>query len=214
MAVGLGAYLHQVETALVSTARAQALAEAANPPRPVAEVTQAIRTLKLVTVEIDTKVKIEKSDESWRGDVSVLLEAPVRLSYGTDLSKMSVDSVAFSPLNGLRGGYIVRIPRPTRIAMEVFSEKEAPLVKTGWLRLRSRAGEYFLGQARKDLPGEARELVLLPKDAEKVDAATREQVEKLVRTIVGGDGDVHVSVLFNKDEPAAALTPAISPSNP
>ncbi len=199
VALGLGAYLHQLETSLLASARAQSLIDAATPPRPIADVTQAVRTLKLITVEIDTKVNVEKFDPSWRGDVSVSLNAPVRLSYGTDLSHMKVDSMAFSPLMGLRGGYIIRIPRPTRIATEVFNEAAAPLVRTGWLRLRSRAGEYYLSQARKDVGDEARDLRLLPEDAEKVESATREQVAKLVKSIVGNDLDV--TVLFEKETP-------------
>src|SRR4051794_34935673 len=93
--LGLAGYLHQVQDGIVSAARAQALLDADKPSRPLAEITQAVRALKLVTVEIDTKVKIERGDSSWRGDVEATLEVPVRLSYGTDLSKMEVDSVAF-----------------------------------------------------------------------------------------------------------------------
>jgi hypothetical protein len=197
VALGLGAYLHQLETGLVSQARAQAMLDANNPPRPVADVTRAVRAMKLVTVEIDTKVKVERSNTSWRGDVSASIEVPVRLSYGTDLSKMDVDSIKWTELLGRKGSYIVRIPRPTRIATEVFSEREAPLVQTGWLRLRSRAGEYILSQARKDASDEARELVLLPEDAAKVEQVTKEQVGKLMKAVVGEDAEVEV--VFSKE---------------
>jgi hypothetical protein len=196
--VGLAAYLHQVEDGLVSAARAQALMDSDKPARPLAEVTQAVRAMKLVTVEIDTKVKVERGDSSWRGDVQATLEVPVRLHYGTDLSKMEMDAIAFSPLLGEHGLYTIRIPHPTRLATEVFSEKEAPLVQTGWLRLRSRAGEYYLGQARKDVNDQARELVLLPEDTSKVERTTKEQVAALIRTVVGEKASV--SVVF-RDEP-------------
>jgi hypothetical protein len=196
--VGLAAYLHAVQDGIISAARAQAMLDADRPARPLAEVTQAVRAMKLVTVEIDTKVKIERGDSSWRGDVQASIELPVRLSYGTDLSKMETDAVTFSELLGGRGGYIIRIPHATRIATEVFSEKEAPLVQTGWLRLRSRAGEYYLSQARRDASDQARELVLLPEDAARVEQCTKEQVAALVRSIVGQKADVQV--VF-KDEP-------------
>jgi hypothetical protein len=196
--VGLAIYLHQVQEGIVAAARAQALLDADKPARPLAEVTQAVKALKLVTVEIDTKVKIERGDSSWRGDVQASIEVPVRLSYGTDLSKMETDSVTFTELLGARGSYVIRIPRPTRIATEVFSEKEAPLVRTGWLRLRSRAGEYYLSQARKDATDQARELVLLPEDAVKVEQGTQEQVASLVRSIVGARPDV--KVVFKEDQ--------------
>jgi hypothetical protein len=188
---GLAAYLHQVQDSMLQAARAQTAMDADKPPRPLAEVTQAVRALKLITVEIDTKVKVERGDSSWRGDVQASIEAPVRLSYGTDLSKMDVDGVTYSPLLG-RGSYVVKVPRPTRIATEVFNAKENELVRIGWLRLRSRAGEYYLGQARRDLPDEARELVLLPEDTAKVERVTKEQVEALVKAIVGDRADVTV----------------------
>jgi Protein of unknown function (DUF4230) len=196
--IGLAAYLRTVQEGIVSAARAQALLDADKPARPLAEVTQAVRAMKLVTVEIDTKVKVERGDSSWRGDVQASIEVPVRLSFGTDLSKMESDWVTFSELIGGRGGYVVRVPRATRIATEVFSEKEAPLVRTGWLRLRSRAGEYYLSQARKDASDQARELVLLPQDAKKVEERTSEQVAALVKSMVGQEADVRV--VF-KDEP-------------
>jgi hypothetical protein len=192
VALGLGAYLHSLQTSLISSARAQAMLDASRPPRAVAEVAQAVRAMKLVTVEIDTKVKVERSDVSWRGDVAVAVEAPVRLSYGTDLSRMSVDGVKFAGLLGGRASYVVRVPRPTRIATEVFHETTDPLVQLGWLRMRSRAGEYYLSQARKDLPEEARDLVLLPQDAAKVEQVTREQVARLVQAIVGDEASVRV----------------------
>jgi hypothetical protein len=121
------------------------------------------------------------------------VEVPVRLSYGTDLSKMEMDAITYSPLLGEHGSYIVRIPHPARIATEVYSEKEAPLVQTGWLRLRSRAGEYYLSQARRDVNDQARELVLLPEDAAKVERATKDQVGALLRTIVGEKAAVSVA---------------------
>lgn len=178
---------------LLRAQQARALAEAAPmaaPPRPLADVASALATMKLITVEIDTSVTVERSDYAWRGDVSAKLTVPVRLSYGTDLSRLSVTSVAFSPIDD--GLYIVRVPAPTRIATEVFSEREQADVQTGGLRLRSRAGEYYLGLARRDAPGAARELVLRPEDAAHVAKVTREQVESLVRSIAGSGARVLV----------------------
>jgi hypothetical protein len=201
IAAGLAVFMHHQQQSVV----AAALREADNPTpaRPLADITSAVQSMKLVTVEIDTKVKVERGDTSWRGDVSASLEVPVRLHYGTDLSKLSVDSISFSTLAGEYGGYVVRVPPPTRIATEIFGEQEAAAVKTGWMRLRSRAGEYWLGQARKDASGEARELELLPEDAERVRRVTREQVEALVRSIVGDKADVAVVI---EETPAPGAT--------
>lgn len=164
--------------------------------RPVAEVASALRSLKLITVEIDTSVTVEKSDFSWRGDVSAKVTVPVRISFGTDLSAMSVTNIAHTTLftGGLPGssGYVVRVPRPTRIATEIFSEQEKAEVQAGGLRLRSRAGEYYLGLARRDAAPAARELVLLPQDAARVEEVTREQVATLVRTVTGDATPVRV----------------------
>ncbi|MBK9188300.1 MAG: hypothetical protein IPM33_05015 [Phycisphaerales bacterium] len=154
------------------------------PPRPIAEVAAAVRAMKLITVEIDTKVKVARTHESWRGDVAASIEVPVRLHYGTDLAALADDGVTFlthpSP-----GVYRVRIPRAKRIATEVFSGLESIAVQTGWLRLRSRAGEYYLGVARKEAADEARELQLRPEDAQRVADVTCEQVARLVGSIVG-----------------------------
>lgn len=165
-------------------------------PRPIAAVTSALRSLKLVTVEIDTTVSVERGDASWRGDVSARLTVPVRLSYGTDLSKMTASNIGFSSLvsgaSGAMGCYVVRVPRPSRIATQTFGEQERAEVHAGGMRLRSRAGEYYLGLARRDASPAARDLDLNPDDAAKVEEITREQVEKLVRTIVGQHADVRV----------------------
>lgn len=169
---------------------------------PAADVARAICTLKLVTVEIETRVAAQVRDESWRGDVVARVSAPVRLLYGTDLSQMDASSVSLGPL-GTR--YVVRVPPPARLATEVYSEDEAIDVRVGWLRLRTRAGEYFLGLARRALSEQARKMRLSPEDAEQVARATKEQVAKVVRAVVGADAMVEVRVI---DEPEGVDTAA------
>ncbi|MBS0195410.1 MAG: DUF4230 domain-containing protein [Planctomycetes bacterium] len=194
--IALAAWMHREQAQALDSARAAARLNNLSPPRPIAEVASAVAAMKLVTVEIDTTIKVERGDESWRGDVIAAIEAPVRLSFGTDLSKMSVSSLAFSPVTG---EYIIRVPRPTIIATQVFPERGVPKVDVGWLRLRSNAGEYYLSQARKDLPAVAQRLQLRPDDALRIESTTREQVEKLVRSIVGDSS--HVAVSFLDTEP-------------
>lgn len=179
--------------------------------RPIADVTRAVRSLKLVTVEIDTKVKVERGDTSWRGDVAASVEVPVRLSFGTDLSGLDVTRLAFSEVEDT---YAVRVPRPRRIATEVFGEKEALLVRVGWLRLRSRAGEYYLGLARRDAGSAARELELLPEDAAKVERLTSEQVAGLIRKVVGDRARVVVTFDDAGLDPAAATGGAPTTGGP
>jgi hypothetical protein len=178
--------------------QAAAVDHAARAPdvRPLAEVATALRAMKLVTVEIDTSVTVERRDASWRGDVAARVTVPVRLSYGTDLSAITAEGVAFSPVGG---AYVVRVPPPQRIATEVFGEKEKIEVEAGGLRLRSRAGEYYLGLARQGTSEAARELVLLEDDARRVREVTRQQVERLIRSIVGDRALVRV--LFSEGPP-------------
>ncbi len=164
---------------------------AAVPEGSLAEVARAVASLKLVTVEIETTASVTVRDQSWRGDVSATVSAPVRLHYGTDLSGLASERiVAASPADH----YTVTIPPPTRIATDVFSEKETTKVEIGWLRLRSRAGEHALGQARKQLPAQARAMVLRPEDAELVAVKTVEQVEGLLRAILGDRARVSVRI--------------------
>lgn len=162
---------------------------AAPAPRPLVDVARAIKAMKLVTVEIETTVTTTVQDESWRGDITATVSAPAKLSYGTDLSKMEVSSLGFSPLTR---SYVVRIPRPSRLATEVWADKEQLDVTTGWLRLRSRAGEYYLGLARKALTERARQMRLSEADAEKVQITTKEQVAALVTQLVGKEASVDV----------------------
>jgi hypothetical protein len=150
--------------------------------RPIADVAAAIRSMQLVTVEIHTRVTAMVEHDSWRGDVAARVEAPARLLYGADLSGLESSRVSLSPLGG---AYIVRIPLPMRIATEVCAQDEEIDVQVGWLRLRSRAGEFYLGLARRNLHERARELALSPEQAMMVRETTRRQVEALVRRIVG-----------------------------
>ncbi len=166
--------------------------------RPLADVTRAVRELKLVTVVIDTQARSERSDESWRGDVTASVRAPVRLMFGTDLSRLESEAIVYSPVSR---AYHVRVPAPTRLSTEVDGGQEQAEVSVGWARLRSRAGEYWLGQARRGLYEEARRLTLSPDDAEEVRRATREQVAAMVRRVVG---DVPVTVSFEESPPAVA----------
>lgn len=190
--IGLALWMRSQQEAVVAAAIADERLGAVSAARPVAEVASAVAAMKLVTVEIDSRVWVRRGDESWRGDVAATVEMPVRLHYGTDLSGLDAGSVVFSRLLGSAGGYWVKVPRPRRIATEVFPEREVVNVDAGGLRLKSRAGEYYLGIARRDAAAAAREMVLGPDDARKVEELTREQVEKLVRGIVGRDAAVRV----------------------
>jgi hypothetical protein len=185
---GLAIYLkHQERVAASGTGLTDLTAE--GKPRPLAEVAQALRQAKLVTVEIQTRVNSGAQHESWRGDVSANVDAPVRLLYGVDLSRMTTARLGFSPA---ARAYIVRIPPPERIATEVCTE-EGLKVDVGWMRLRTRSGEYYLGLARRDLYERAREMTLSPEDARIVRERTLEQVTGILRKLVGDSARVQVA---------------------
>ncbi len=187
---GLAAWLKSLEHRALS--RAVVLERtAAIPDVSLADVARAVTSLKLVTVEVETTASVTVRDQSWRGDVSATVTAPVRLHYGTDLSLLSSEHILVgAPANR----YTVTIPPPTRIATDVFSEKETTKIEIGWLRLRSRAGEHALGQARKLLPAQARAMVLRPDDAQLVATKTVEQVEALIEKILNNRATVSVQI--------------------
>lgn len=207
LVLGVGsAWLFALERAGRAKVREASIAALARVRQP-AEVVRAVRTMKLVTVQLDTSVHVERGEESWRGDVKATLTAPVRLHFGTDLTNLDISRVVHTAtLAGLSdapaGAYILTLPVPERVATEVFTEREATDVEAGWLRMRTRSGEYYLGLARRDAPEQARDLVLLPHDQTFVREATREQVAALVKAVVGDDAAVRV--LF-EDESAAAV---------
>src|SRR5205807_2672760 len=105
-------------------------------------------------------------------------------------------SLAYS---GLERTWLVRVPMPERIATEVCTDSEQAEVQVGWMRLRSRAGEYYLGLARHDLSERARALTLPAEDAEFVRKTTREQVEALVKKIAGDGARVVVQFDDRRD---------------
>jgi len=91
------------------------------------------------------------------------------------------------------GMYEIEIPRPTRIATEVDgSHPVEEIVEVSGARLRSRAGEFYLGLARKEIYEQARKSALPAETREEIETTTREQVEDLVRRFVGPTAQVRV----------------------
>lgn len=159
--------------------------------RPLADVARTVARLNLVTAEVETCVATRVSHDNWRGAAVATVEAPVVLHYGIDVSQVRSDHIEFSPAGN---SYIIRIPPPRRMATEVLGGQETVDVQVGWARLRSRAGEYYLGLARKSLYESARELALSPEDARTVRETSIAQVGEAVRRFVGDDAWVKVVV--------------------
>lgn len=180
---GLSGYLRSLERAALSGGVSDD--PDAGRTRTIAKVRQMVGAMKLLTVELLTTVNYTAGDESWRGDVSATVEAPVKLHFGTDLARARVEWGAIGPATR-----VVRItaPVPERLATEVVGEAEAVNVSVGWLRFRSRAGEYYLGLARKGIYDAARRMTLSEKDAADVRELTRRKLADAARLMAPDEG--------------------------
>lgn len=172
------------------------------PPDPAARVVQHLKTSQLITSRIDTTVRAQEADENWFGSVVATVEAPARLSYGVDVSKLEASRVVFSPVGGI---CTVRVPEPRRIATEVFTGEEKTMVEISGLRFRALAGEEQLGQARANLHDRALRMRLVGEDLARMRENAREEIADLVRRIVG-EGVV-VRVNFDEEKGTVASGP-------
>jgi|CXWL01.1.fsa_nt_gi hypothetical protein len=155
----------------------------------VPEVARAVRSMQLVTVEVQTSVTSTAGDAGLLGAVNAKVTVPVRVLYATDLSKIESSAIMFSPIHR---AYLVRVPTPTRIAAEVLGQFEQAEVSTGWLRSRASTGEFFLGLARRGVHAQAQDLLPTVEQAAEIREGTREQVRALVQSIVGAGTPVQV----------------------
>ena len=187
----LALLLYSQQNELLSTTSVASQLDDQGKLRPLAEVIETTRALKLVTVTIDSRVRTHVRDEQWRGTASAVVEAPVRYVYGVDLSELAPDAFRVGKLLGI---YEILIPRPIRIATEVDGTHPVEeIVEVTGTRFRSRAGEYYLGLARKAIYEQAKKNALPKETMADIETKTREQVENLVRKFVGPSADVRVS---------------------
>jgi hypothetical protein len=188
--VGLAVLLKNQQGEVLSTSRIATQLDDEGKLRPLAEVVETTRALKLVTLTIDSRVRTKVRDERWRGTASAVVEAPVRYVYGVDLAGLDPDAIRLGKILGI---YEITIPHPTRIATEVDSSHPVEeLVEVSGTRFKSVAGEYYLGLARKELYDAARKSTLPRETLDEIDTKTREQVETLVRRFVGPSAEVRV----------------------
>ncbi len=196
---GLALLLHNQQAEILSTTNPASQLDEQGKLRPLAEVVETTRALKLVTLTIDSRVKTKVRDERWRGTASAVVEAPVRYVYGVDLAGLDPDAIRVGRILGI---YEITIPHPVRIATEVDgSHPVEEVVEVSGTRLKSRAGEYYLGLARKEIYEEARKSTLPREVLEEIDTKTREQVETLVRRFVGPSAQVRVKFSTKAQNP-------------
>jgi hypothetical protein len=158
--------------------------------RPLAAVLETTRALKLVTVTVESQVTAKVRDERWRGTASASVQTPVKYVYGVDLSGLDHEAIRMGSILGI---YEITIPRPARIATEVDGGRPVEeVVEVSGTRLRSVAGEFYLGLARKAIYEQARKSTLPRDEIERIEQMTREQVQDLVRRFVGPTAEVRV----------------------
>lgn len=180
---------------------ASVAAPAAKPPaaapatRPVAVVVDAARQLKLVTYSFKTTVDAAVISDKWYGDASAHVRAPVKYQYGVDLDTLRADDVFYDAI-GRR--YVFVVAPPARIATEVdLAEMSAALDVSG-MRWKSQNQDQ-LERARKLLAERAQTMTLAADDEAKLVDASRQQIEGLLRKVLGQHGeDVTVAVRFGK----------------
>ena len=163
--------------------------------RPVAQVLQLVRELKLITASAESTVETTVTDARWRGTASATVEAPVRYSYGVDLSGLPDESVKFNPISR---SYSVVVPPPQRIAVEVDTGKPVQeVIRVSGTRFKKLAGRDQLVLALKALTEEANRQSLPADQIAQIRETTRGQIVNLVLKILG---DKHpIRVRFNDE---------------
>lgn len=150
--------------------------------RPLGEVLELTRALKLVTVEVRSNVPAAKCFSNWRGTVQAQVVVPVRYVYGVDLAGVSRGSFI---LEAATRSYILRIPHPERFFVEL--DTAHPLhedVQVSFLQFRRTGGEYWLGEARKEVCVEAERQTLPPEEQLRIERDTLEQVRGAIQKLV------------------------------
>lgn len=189
MFLGLASVLRNQQRQVVSSAALNAQFLPGGELRPIAEVRDAVRSMKLVTTEVTGQVSKTVADERWRGNAVATVEAPVVYHYGVDLSRLDTADVR---LERVLKSYRIRIPPPERIASELDMDKRSESVTVTGTRFRSRAGEFVLGLARVGIHSAARDALLPPEQMQRICAETLERVKEFVQKIVGPDMGVEV----------------------
>jgi hypothetical protein len=201
LALAISAYESRwaaLEAQRAEDAAAAAAARSKGLPQ-IAEIQRAFEVMQLITMVLETKVTSTSADESWRGDVKATVQSRARLLYGVDLAAAKLEHDTVGVLDRLT----IRIAPPRKLASELVGTpaagEDVPEVELGWLRFRTRAGEYHVGEARRLLPQAVALMKLSTKDAEMVREQTAERVRELTRMFVGPE--VLVRVEFEEPKP-------------
>jgi len=155
-----------------------------------AQVLRIARELNLITASIDSTVTTTKIDESWRGNASATIKAPVKYLFGVDLSQMDDHSLTYNPLTRIQ---TLTIPPPSLLAIEVdgghlISEQ----INVSGLRFKKLSGAEQLNLAQKSLYDAARRQTLSQTNLDQIRLATRTQVESSLAPFLGASATLRV----------------------
>ena len=175
------------------------MVEAASTPRvqPAGvewRVAEACKQLKVLTSVIQSRLLVRASDDNWRGVAVATIEVPVRIHFGVDLATLSPESIR----RGSDGSFILQLPKPRRLSVEVLPEIGEPRVEVGWGRWKSWAGEQMIADARKKALEQAQTFVADAADMAQVRRQTSEQIEHLVQLVAGPQAKVRVEFVDEK----------------
>ena len=156
----------------------------------VLQVTDAVRSLKLVTWQFETTISAETMSDKWYGNAVASVRAPVRYQYGVNLENVRREDIFLDT-----AGYTFIVPAPERISVEVnLAELNQTLQVSGARWKGQNQGQ--IDEARKRLAEIAQASQLSPEDATRLRDVSREQVEAMLRNVIGADVDQRVTVRF------------------
>ena len=158
--------------------------------RPLTEVVELTRQLKLITVKINARVPATVTDRRRViGEASAKIEVPVTYQYGIDLSNIPEHALSFQHISQK---YVLTVPQPTMLSCEVDNSKatKEDLEVSTW-RFK-RLNQDLLVAAHKKAEKEARRQMLSPEQLEQIRQLTREQLERLVKAFLVDDKPLEV----------------------
>jgi hypothetical protein len=158
--------------------------------RPLTDVIQLTRQLKLITVTINARVPARVIDHRRIiGDASATIIVPVTYQYGVDLANLDEHALKFQPLSQ---HYVLTVPEPTMLSCEVdHSKATKEQLEVSTFRFK-RFNQNLLVAAHKKAEIEARRRMLSPEQMEQVRTLTREQLERLVKAFITDDKPLEV----------------------
>ena len=158
----------------------------------IANVADAVRTLKLVTWQFETTISAQSVSDKWYGDAVARVRAPVRYQYGVDLERLRHEDVL---LGSDGASYVFLVPPPERIAVEVDVAKLEQELRVSGARWRSQNGDR-VDSARTKLAAVAEKVELSPGDEKRLREVSREQLERHLSNVVKPGGEARVIVRF------------------